>query len=322
MVATGEGLQAFAGIHLAMRIVSLLPSATEIIYALGLEPVGVSHECNYPPEVTEKPAINHCRVDPDAGSADIHDQVLRAEREHGSVYEIDLEALRAADPDLIITQGVCDVCAVDSVLVEDAVERIDLDTRILTIDPHTLEEILEEISHVGEATGTEERAAKLTRDLRERIDAVESTADGAASNPKVTLFDWMDPVMVAGHWIPEMVEIAGGQYGITDPGEYSVPREWNDVLEFNPEILIVAPCGFTLEQTVESVDDLTTRDDWETLAAVRDERVYAMEGHEYFNRSGPRMVDSLEYLAGIIHPEVFESPPRDVVHPISARTPA
>lgn len=305
-----------------MRIVSLLPSATEIVYALGLEPVGVSHECDYPPAAAEKPAINRCRVNPDAASADIHEQVLQAEREHGNVYEIDLQALRDADPDLIITQGVCDVCAVDSVLVEDAVEQLGLDTRILTIDPHTLEDILEEIHHIGEVTGTEARATELVRNLRERITAVKTTAEKAAFKPKVTLLDWMDPVMVAGHWIPEMVDIAAGQYGLTEPGEYSVPLEWADVLEFEPEILIAAPCGFTLEQTVDNIDDLTTRDGWESLAAVRDDRVYAMEGHEYFNRSGPRMVDSLEYLAGVLHPELFESPPDDVARPISSRKPA
>ena len=300
-----------------MRIATLLPSATEIVYALGLEPVAVSHECDHPSEAREKPAANRSRVDPDASSAEIDDQVLRAERDHGGVYEIDLETLRTVDPDLIVTQGVCDVCAVDRVLVEDAVERADLDARILTTDPHHLEDVFEDVRRIGRATGTDDRAEELVADLRDRVAAVESTAAEATHRPRVAVLDWMDPVMVAGHWVPELVESAGGAYGMADPGERSTPREWAEIVAYDPEVLVVAPCGFDLEQTAENASDLTAREGWSTLTAVESDRVYAMDGHGHVNRPGPRLVDTLEAIAGVVHPDLFDAPPEGVAGPFA-----
>jgi len=206
-----------------MNVVSLLPSGTEIVYALGIEPVGVSHECDVPPEAAERPSINRSRIDAGASSEAINEQVVRAERDHGGVYEIDVEALDRADPDLIVTQGICDVCAVDSVLVAEAVDRIDADPEILTTDPHSVGDVLEDVERIGRATGREERAAELIDDLEARIDAVrEATADVPdAERPSVAILDWMDPVMVAGHWVPELVEWAGGEYGLADPATSS-----------------------------------------------------------------------------------------------------
>lgn len=291
-----------------MRIVTLLPSATEIVYALGAEPVAVSHECDFPPEAVERPAVNRSRVDPEARSADIDAQVVEAERSDG-VYEIDLDALERADPDLIVTQGICDVCAVDSVLVGDAVAELGLDTEILTTDPHSLGDVFSDIETIGEAIGREHRAGELVTELRERVRAVESRVEGIThtdERPRVAVLDWLDPVMVAGHWVPELVEIAGGSYDLAAPGDRSEPREWAEVREYDPEVLVAAPCGFDLERTDENLTDLTDRPGWADLSAVQEDRTVAIDGSAYLNRPGPRLVDSLELLARTVHPEAFD----------------
>lgn len=289
-----------------MRVVSLLPSATEIVAALGIEPVGVSHECDYPPTVTEKPAVNRSRVDAEASSVEINDQVLDAEADDG-VYDIDLATLERLDPDLVVSQGICDVCAVDSVLVREAVDQLNLDCEVLTTDPHSLDDVFADIRRIGDATGTEDRADELVSTLEARVRTVETTATD--ERPRVAVLDWTDPVMIAGHWVPEMVEMAGGSYGLTDPDGRSRPREWTEVREYDPEVLVVAPCGFDLDQTRENLTDLTEREGWAELTAVRKNRAYALDGHQYVNRPGPRLVDSVEYLAGLIHPDQFDTPP-------------
>lgn len=304
-----------------MRIVTLLPSATEIVYALGLEPVAVSHECDYPAEAAEKPVVSRSRIDSDSESESINKQMIAAEREYGSVYEIDLDSLKKADPDLIITQGICEVCAVDHVLVEDAVDTLNLDADILTTDPHTLDDVLEEIRQIGAATGTEERAADLVMELNRRIRDVNSRVNKETERPRVLVLDWMDPVMVAGHWVPGLVSIAGGQYGLVEAGRRSKPMKFADLRTFDPEILIVAPCGFSLNQTLENSNELKTRPNWNTLTAVQLRQVFAMDGHRYFNRPGPSLIDALEDLAGVIHPNKFPDPPDEVVHQIISPQP-
>jgi iron complex transport system substrate-binding protein len=298
-----------------MRVVSLLPSATEIVYALGVEPVGVSHECDYPPEAAEKPAVNRSRVDAEASSEEIDSQVLEAKEGEG-VYDIDLDTLARLDPDLVVSQGICDVCAVDSVLVRDAIDQLGLDCEVLTTDPHSLDDVFSDIRRIGAATETEERAGELVAALEARVRAVETT--DADERPRVAVLDWTDPVMTAGHWVPEMVEMAGGSYGLADPGGRSRPREWADIREYDPEVLVVAPCGFDLDQTMENLTDLTEREGWDELTAVREGRAYALDGHQYVNRPGPRLVDSLEHLAGLIHPETFDAPPADAAQSLRA----
>lgn len=300
-----------------MRVVTLLPSATEITYALGVEPVAVSHGCDYPPEAREKPAITHTSIDPDADSAAIDEAVLDAERGDG-VYGIDTEELERADPDLIVTQGICDVCAVDTVLVREAVERLDLDCEVLTTDPHSLEDVLSDIERIGRATDRGERAADLVADLRERVERVRERAP--ADGPRTLDLDWMEPAMVGGHWVPELVERAGGEYGIVEPGQASTPVEWESVREFDPEALVVAPCGFGIEQTLENAAELTDREGWSALSAVREGRVWLVDGSAYLNRPSHRLVDSLEVLAGLLHPDRFEAPPETVARSFSARS--
>lgn len=299
-----------------MRVVTLLPSATEIVYALGVEPVGVSHECDYPPEATELPSVNRSRVDPDASSAEINEQVAEAEAGDG-VYAVDRDALAEVDPDVIVTQGVCDVCAVDHVLVEDAVADLGLDAEVLTMDVHGLDDLFHTIERVGEAIGREERASELLADLRARVAAVEESTADCEDSPRVAVLDWLDPVMVAGHWVPEMVATAGGTYGMEDAGAHSRGREWEEVREYDPDVLVVAPCGFDVDQTRANLTDVTERPGWDELTAVRTGRVHVVDGHHYVNRSGPRLVDTLEFFAALIHPTRFERPPTDAVQSLA-----
>ncbi|WP_415379822.1 ABC transporter substrate-binding protein [Halosimplex sp. TS25] len=297
-----------------MRVVSLLPSATEICDALGVEPVGVSHECDWPPEAEEVPSINRSRIDPDQDSADINEQVAQAEQEHGGVYEIKLDALERADPDVIITQGVCDVCAVDTLLVEDAVAQTDVDADVVTSDIHSLDDLFADVEALGEVLDREDRAAEVVAGLRERVEAVRERTDAIEPDdrPSVAVLDWLDPVMVAGHWMPEVVEAAGGTYPLADTGDRSTPREWAEILTADPDVLVAAPCGFELDQTLDTRDDLTDRPRFEDLTAVETQRVSAMDGHHYVNRPGPRLVDTLEHLAGLLHPDRFDAPPDGV----------
>ena len=295
-----------------MRVVTLLPSATEIVYALGVEPVGVSHECDYPPAAREQPSVNRSQVDPEASSSEINAQVAEAEAGDG-VYAIDRETLAAVEPDVIITQGVCDVCAVDHVLVEAAVADLGLDAEVLTLDVHSLEDLFDSIHRVGAAIDRDDRATELVANLRSRVAAVERTAARAESTPTLAVLDWLDSVMVAGHWIPEMVELAGGAYGMAERGAHSRAREWTEVREYDPDVLVAAPCGFDIAQTRENLADLTDRPGFEDLRAVSEGRAYLMDGHHFVNRSGPRLVDTLEFLAFCLHPDLFDAPPRDAV---------
>jgi iron complex transport system substrate-binding protein len=298
------------------RVVSLLPSATEIVYALGVEPVATSHECDHPPAAADLPSVVEPRVDADASSADIDAQVREAEASDG-VYAIDRERLGAADPDLVISQGICEVCAVDTVVVREVVEDLDLDCEVLTTDPHRLADVFNDVRRIGAALGREERADELVTDLVARVERVESRAADAPFRPEVAVLDWLDPVMVAGHWVPELVRLAGGDYGLADPGEASTPRRWAEIRQYDPDLLVVAPCGFELEQTLENLDDLTGRPGWKGLRSVRMNRAYAMDGHHLTNRPGPRLVDTLEALAGIIHPDEFDSPPEWAVRSLA-----
>jgi len=308
-----------------MDVVTLLPSATEIVAGLGVQPVGTSHECDYPPDVADLPDVNTTRIDASASSEAINEQVAHAES-GDSVYEIDVALLERLDPDLIVTQGICDVCAVDTVLVEEVVADCGIDAEILTTDPHHLSDLYADVERIGAALGREERASEWVAELRERVEAVESavsdavTEGGEPERPSVAILDWLDPVMVAGHWIPEIVESAGGTYPMAEPGDQSTPREWETVLEADPDVLVAAPCGFDLEQTRANLGDLTEREGLRGLRSVRAGRAYVMDGHHYVNRPGPRLVDTLELLAATLHPGQFDVPPADVVRPLSEVT--
>lgn len=296
-----------------MRVVSLLPAATEIVYALGVEPVGVSHECDHPPAARAQPAVNFSRVDADADSESIDQQVQATVEEGDGVYGIHTDLLAELQPDVIVAQGMCDVCAVDTALVEDAVEGIDVDPEIVRTDPHTLADVFDDIRTIGRVLDRESAAIDLVSDLKARVNAVEETVARSDDRPDTVVLDWLDPVMVAGHWVPELVELAGGTYPLAAPGDRSTPREWESIRRADPAVLVAGPCGFDLEQLRASRSDLTARDGWDDLTAVDSRRVYAMDGNRHLNRPGPHLIETLEALAGLLHPNLFDPPDPDAV---------
>ncbi len=304
-----------------MRICSLLPSATEIVYALGLgdQLYGVSHECDFPPGAVAKPIMIRSVFDPSVlSSLEIDRAVIERLRRGEGVYTIDLDRLRQADPDLILTQELCDVCAIPYSEVQRAVEQLGGRPRLLPLSPALLGDVLQDIRQVGEATDRREQAESLAEGLQGRIDRVTATAAHAVERPATFCLEWADPIYVAGHWVPEMVEMAGGIDGLGIKGKPSVPIEWNRVVRYDPEVVILMPCGFDVERTVRELPLLTRLPGWSDLPAVKRGRVYAVDGSAYFNRSGPRLVDGLELLAKLLHPELFPGAiPEQAARPLS-----
>ena len=297
-----------------MRIVSLLPSATEIVYALnlGASLVGVTHECDYPADTRTKTVVTHSLLDhTQANSAEI-DQAVRQQLQDGlSLYSLDEHLLGQLAPDLILTQALCQVCAVEYGQVERAVRDVSAEygqmaPKVLSLEPNSLDDILATIATVGAATGTSARADELIGELRGRVERVREVAAGAARRPRVACIEWLDPIFGPGHWLPELVNIAGGQAGLGVAHTDSRRVAWGDVIAFAPEVIIVTPCGFDLQRTIdEALAVLPSRTGWQALPAVRQGRVYAVDGNAYFSRPGPRVVDSLELIAELIHPELF-----------------
>ena len=293
------------------NVVSLLPSATEMLYAIGVEPVGVSHECDYPPEARDKPSVTTTRVTGEGTSAEINEKVAEAV-EDGGVYGVDVDTLGSLEPDVVVTQGVCDVCAVGDDVVREAVETIDTSPEIVSLHSHTVDGVLDDILTVGDVVGRVEEAREAVENLRGRLESLrERTA--ALPDERTVVLDWLDPPMVGGHWVPELVEAAGGTYPLASKGDESTPREWDEIVDAAPETLVAAPCGFELGQTVRNFDEIAEREGWRAIPAVERGRAYAADGHNYFNRPGPRLVDTAEILACALHPDEFGAPPADAV---------
>lgn len=295
-----------------MRIVSLLPSATEMVYALGLgdQLIGVSHECDYPPEAKGKAVMITPTVDPGVLDSLEIDRRISARLMAGeSVYILDEEALREADPDLVLTQEVCDVCAVAYRQVEAAAGRLPRKPEILSLDPKSLWDVVKDLQRVATATGTTTQAKAVVSDLRRRVELVIERAKEAATRPRVVCLEWLDPLYNAGHWVPEMVELAGGEDLLAVKGMPSIKIPWERVLAARPEVLILMPCGFDIQRTLKEIHLVTRRPGWTDLPAVTGRRVYAVNGHAYFNRPGPRLADGLEILAHLFNPGLFPVPP-------------
>ncbi len=293
-----------------MRIVSLLPSTTEIAYALGLgdQVVGVTHECDWPPAVQDKPVVTSAAL-PHEGfsSADIDAMVAEQRGEKLSIYQIDKELLQELQPDLILTQALCDVCAVSFTSVEEAVRDLGGSPRILSLEPTTLEGIFQSITMTGQTTGTEQQATEVVEQLRQRVAFVQQRIETAQPPaPRVGFFEWLDPVYGPGHWMLELIELAGGVPGLGQTGLPSQQQAWDDVLAFAPEVLVLACCGFGVERTAAEAEAiLPQRPGWQDIPAVQHGRIYAVDGNAYFSRPGPRIVDSLELLAYLLHPGLF-----------------
>lgn len=291
-----------------MRIVSLLPSATEIVSTLGLTEslVGISHDCDFPPEIRSRPVLSEAIVTTDLPSAVIETQIRGQVHRGKSVYHLDEAQLAQLRPNLILTQELCQVCAPSYTLVKQAAKVLDAETKIASLEPRGLYDILDNILLVGDLTDTGERAHAVVQQLRRRIEQIRVIAAGR-ERPRVACLEWLDPLYAGGHWIPEMVEIAGGRDVLAKPGEPSFLVEWDDVLEAAPEVVIVMPCGFDVARTRQEVSLLTNRRGWDQLPAVRSGRVYLTDATAYFNRPGPRIVTGLEILGAILHPDAFEA---------------
>jgi len=291
-----------------MRICSLLPSATEIAFALGLGDslVGVSHECDYPPEARQVTVVVRSNLDPHRSTSNEIDKIVGgAVKANQSIYNIDINLFQEANPDLILTQGLCDVCALDYNQVVEAAQSLAQQPKIVSLNPVTLTDVLRDISHVGQNTGKSKEAKLFVAGLSRRIEGVRQQAASSDLRPRVACLEWLDPIYSAGHWVPEMVDIAGGIDGLAKVGQVSKKITWNMIQEYQPEIIILMPCGFTVERTLKELDLLYKLPGWNELPAIKDSRLFAVNGHAYFNRSGPRLVDGLEILAPIIHPEIF-----------------
>ena len=289
------------------RIVSLLPSATEICFALGLgnRLVGVSHECDFPSEARSKPVLTAPKIDPHASSVEIDRQVSSLVSQGLSLYQIDEHLLRELRPDLILTQDVCHVCAVPFAEIREATCRLlGAEVDIVSLSPRTLSDVFEDIRRVGLVTGCEADAQGLVVKLQTRVDnlRVETLR---LRHPKVLVLEWLDPPMVASHWTPELVRIAGGDPILGYDAEPSRPTEWERITSAQPEVVLVAPCGFRIEQSLREMAALMNRPGFAQSPAVQSGHVAVADGSSYFNRSGPRLVESAEIAALAIHPEHF-----------------
>jgi iron complex transport system substrate-binding protein len=299
----------------APRIVSLLPAATEIAWALGLGErlVGRSHECDWPVEAARLPALTKPRVDPAASSREIHEAVGRAvTAEPGTstaIFALDIDALAALKPDVILTQTTCDVCAIAGDDVAEAVRRSGHQARVVSLSATSLAGLWSDILAVGRETGVLPRARELVARLRARCDSVACRVAALGrrgiARPRVAVIEWLDPPMAAGNWVPELVRLAGGDDCLGHAGEHSHWIDWATVAAADPDVVVLSPCGFTLERIVAEAASPGIRRHLETLRAVREGRLWAIDGHHLLNRPGPRLVDSLEVLAEILHPGAF-----------------
>jgi iron complex transport system substrate-binding protein len=290
------------------RIVSFLPSATEMACALGLgdQLVGVTHECDYPPTVKEKPVVVRAALPIERMSqAEIDRAVAERMRAGRSLYEVDEELLRELAPDLILTQDLCQVCAPSGNEVAQALRLLPKQPQILWLTPKTLAEINDNVRALGAATGRTKEAEALLARGQARLAALTAVTRDLASRPRVFCMEWLDPVYGGGHWMAEMVRMAGGVDELAREGADSVRVPWDDVLRWAPEVLIITPCGFNLDKVIEQAPQLSTYPCWHELPAVRQGRVYAVDANSYFARPGPRVVEGAELLAHLIHPNLF-----------------
>lgn len=289
------------------RIASLLASATEIVCALGLRDnlVAISHECDYPPEALDRPRVSRPRFDPAALDTGAIDRAVRqALQEHGSVYEVDGGRLTALRPDLVLTQAVCEVCAVPTASAREAVASLDYGPQVLSLDAHDLAGIFRSIEAVGTGAGVPGRATAYVAELRARVAAVRARVAGRP-RPRVLALEWLDPPFVPGHWVPEMIEIAGGVTLQSEAGTRSAQVSWLDLERSDPDVLVIMPCGFGLDASrVEAVRH-AERLGHVASRAIAAGRAFAVDGSSYFNRSGPRVVDGIEILAALLHPDLF-----------------
>lgn len=290
-----------------MRVVSLLPSATEMVHFAGAGDtlVGVTHECDYPPGVDKLPHLTSSFIDQEnMSSAEIDAAVGQHLTDDDSIYGLDVDLLEELAPDLIVTQGLCEVCSVSLNLVERVAEGLSIQPEVFSTDPTSLREVLEDTVAVGELIGKGEETRRKVASLEEKLAQIEATVSGL-DRPSVGCIEWLDPPFSAGHWVPEMVRLAGGEELFAGPGERSMRLTWERIFDADPDVIVMMPCGFDAARALQEAQHLPELDGWEELSAVRNGRVWAVDANSYFSRPAPRLVDGVEILARILHPEAF-----------------
>jgi iron complex transport system substrate-binding protein len=293
----------------SQQIVSFLPSATEIACALGLtnQLVGITHECDYPVEIEGKPIVVRSALPIETMSQrEIDVAVAERMRAGHSLYQVDERLLQELAPDLILTQDLCQVCAPSGTEVSQALNLLPKKPRILWLTPNSLEEIFANVRELGEATGRAREADELVANGRARLEKIAARTSKLSHRPRVFCMEWLDPVYCSGHWVPEMVALAGGEDALSREGQDSVRVSWDDVVKWAPEVLIITPCGLNLEKSFEQARQLVRYPGWSDLPAVREGQAYAVDANSFFARPGPRVVDGTELLAHLIHPDLFE----------------
>lgn len=293
----------------ALRVVSLLSSATEIVCGLGCEEllVGRSHECDFPESITELPQCSRPRIDITGTSREIDQRVKSSASQGLYLFDVDGERLRDLQPDVILTQTQCEVCAVSLKDVEAAVcNLLDSPASIVSLHPNSLADLWRDIRLVAGALGVNERGEALIAQLTSRLDRLQVDSTLITVRPRVACLEWLDPLMAAGNWVPELVEIAGGTNTLGQAGLHSPWMDWNDLIAARPDVIVVLPCGWGIAKASEELLPLTRHPDWDSLPAVQMGRVYITDGNQYFNRPGPRLVESAEILAEMFHPTRFD----------------
>jgi iron complex transport system substrate-binding protein len=291
-----------------MKIVSLLPSATEIVCALGLEQslVGRSHECDFPAAVKQLPVCSEANFPDNLDSATIDSKVKEILADALSVYTVNREQIKQLAPDVVITQAQCEVCAVSFKQVEDALENyLDKQVRIISLEPDSLDDIFNDIKTVAAALNVPDRGETLVDELQERIDIIKHKLKYIDQKPTVACIEWLEPMMLSGNWMPELVDLAGGLSILTEAGKHSPYVQWELIRQQDPDIIIVMPCGFSIPRTMKEIDLLLQLPGFADMKAIKNNRLYVADGNQYFNRPGPCIVDSVEILAEIINPKQF-----------------
>ncbi len=290
------------------RIVSLLPASTEIVCALGAESrlVGRSHECDYPPEIQKLPVCTSAKVDVKASGAEIDRQVKALMQDAVSIYRVDAEKLKELKPDLILTQAQCEVCAVSLPEVEEAVAQwTGSRPQIVSLSPKKLADVWENVRTVADALDLAEEGRDVLRGLKNRVVTIIEKTCVMKNRPTVACIEWIEPLMAAGNWVPELVDLAGGMNLVGEAAKHSPWMNWEALRERDPDIIVAMPCGFDIARTRSEMAALAKHPDWPKLRAVKNNRVYLTDGNQYFNRPGPRIVESLEILAEVVHPDRF-----------------
>ncbi len=294
-----------------LKIASLLPSATEIVCALGLEEnlVGITHECDYPLSIADKPHLTASRISHETMSSAEIDHAVRSQLDgHGSIYDLNEKLLEELKPDLIITQELCEVCAVSYKTVQKAAKMFVADAKVISLEPNTIADIFDNIKLIGELCEVSEKAEAVVAELQNRLDKIKEKTKNIENRPRVFMLEWLEPPFAPGHWTPEQVEIAGGNCLLGKSGEKSQTTTFEAIYESQPEILVLIPCGFYTSDILRQLEKVIFPSNWSEFPAVKNRQIWAMDASAYFSRPAPRVVDGTEILAKIFHPKIFGEP--------------